>query len=334
MTGEKSKILIIDDEPTNRLILKETLKVEYDIVFASEGMEGIELAKKILPDLILLDIMMPGMSGHEVCKLIKSDPTTLHIPIIFISAMSEIEDETLGFSLGAVDYISKPIRPAIVMARVKTHLSLVGMNELKKTRLQIIQSLGYAAEYKDNETGRHVIRMSYYSKILAQAIGYNENRAEEIFNAAPMHDIGKIGIPDSILRKPGKLDNNEWEEIKKHPLIGAKIIGEHANGLLKIARNISLSHHEKWDGTGYPYGLKGEDICPEGRIIAIADVFDALTTERPYKKPWSIEDACDYLKAESGKHFDPKFVTLFLENIPTVLEIKEKWKEIAITADT
>jgi putative two-component system response regulator len=328
MNQIRSKILIVDDEPTNLLILEETLKNDYDLFFASNGFNAIKLAKEIIPDLILLDVMMPEISGHEVCKNLKSDITTLHIPIIFISAMSELSHETFGFSIGAVDYIAKPIRPAIVQARVKIHLSLVRMDELKKTRLQIIHSLGFAAEYKDNETGRHVIRMSYYSKILALAIGYSEISADIIFTAAPMHDIGKIGIPDSILLKPGKLNNDEFEIIKKHPIIGAQIIGEHKDGLLKTARDVAISHHEKWDGSGYPFGLRKDEISKEGRIIAIADVFDALTSERPYKKAWTTDDACKYIHEQSGKHFDPDFVPLFLNKLPEILEIKEKWKEI------
>ncbi len=321
------KILIVDDDSTNLLILNETLKEGYDLFSATNGANAIETANRILPDLILLDVMMPDITGYDVCQILKSNPTTSHIPIIFISAMSEINDEAFGFSIGAVDYIVKPIRPAIVQARVKTHLSLVRMDELKQTRLQIIQSLGYAAEYKDNETGRHVIRMSHYSKILAEAIGYSPDVVDEIFLAAPMHDIGKIGIPDNILKKQGKLDLEEWEMMKKHPLIGAEIIGEHTNGLLGLARKISISHHEKWDGSGYPYGLKKNEIYPEGRIIAIADVFDALTTERPYKKAWTVEDACQYLIEQSGSHFDPEFVPLFLNRLNDVLEVKEKWKE-------
>lgn len=330
MKHSKRKILIVDDDSTNLLILKETLNDGYDLFFASEGKEAIESATNNIPDLILLDIMMPDITGYDVCKTLKLNAVTSHIPVIFISAMSEINDEALGFSIGAVDYIVKPIRPAIVQARVKTHLSLVRMEELKQTRLQIIQSLGYAAEYKDNETGMHVIRMSHYSKILAEAIGYNSNEVDEIFHAAPMHDIGKIGIPDNILQKPGKLNPEEWEHMKKHPLIGAKIIGEHSSGLLGLARRICISHHEKWDGTGYPYGLSGEQIYPEGRIIAVADVFDALTTERPYKKAWTTEDACKYLVEQSGKHFDPDFVSLFLGRLSDVLEVKEKWKEIPL----
>lgn len=327
MIQKKNTILIVDDEPINQLILKETLKEHYELFFASDGLSAIEAAKQKLPDLILLDVMMPGMSGHEVCSILKANPTTSHIPIIFITAMSDIKQETLGFSLGAVDYIIKPIRPAIVAVRVKTHLSLVRSEELKKTRLQIIQSLGFAAEYKDNETGLHVIRMSHYAKILALALGYSEDAADLIFTAAPMHDIGKIGIPDSILLKQGKLDEEEWKVMKRHPLIGAEIIGEHSDDLLRTAREISLTHHEKWDGSGYPYGLQKEEISEEGRIIAIADVFDALTTIRPYKKSWSNKDAIQLLIDESGKHFDPNFVPIFLEQMPSILEVKEKWKE-------
>lgn len=328
MKDKRSKILIIDDEPTNLLILDESLKAEYDTFLLGKADEAIERVKKVSPDLILLDIMMPKISGHDLIKILKANPNTAHIPIIFISALTDLQDETYGFSLGAVDYIPKPIRPAIVRARVKTHLSLVRVEELSRTRLQIIQSLGYAAEYKDNETGRHVIRMSHYSKILALAVGFSENAAEEIFNAAPMHDIGKIGIPDSILKKPGKLDEDEWEVMKQHPLIGAKIIGEHAGGLLKLASEISLSHHEKWDGSGYPYGQKGDEICLESRIVAIADVFDALTTERPYKKAWEITAACQLLEEGAGKHFDPALVPVFLSKLPEILAIKELWKEI------
>lgn len=329
MNELKSKILIVDDEPTNHLILKESLKSEYELFFAESGKEALEKAFSLSPDLILLDVMMPGMSGHEVCSILKSELQTQGIPIIFISSLSAVYDETTGFALGAVDYISKPVRPSIVRARIKTHLSLVHMEELKKTQLQIVQRLGYAAEYKDNETGRHVIRMSHYSRILAESLGFSLARVDEIFNAAPMHDIGKIGIPDTILKKNGKLNEDEWLIMKNHPVIGAKIIGEHNDGLLKVARQIALSHHEKWDGTGYPYGLRKEEINLEARIIAIADVFDALTTARPYKSAWSIHEATSYLNDQAGKHFDPNLVSLFLQKLPEVLLVREQWKESA-----
>ena len=186
---------------------------------------------------------------------------------------------------------------------------------------------GLAAEYKDNETGLHVIRMSRYTQLLARAAGFSDADAERILHAAPMHDVGKIGIPDAILRKPGKLDADEWQVMQTHAAIGGRIIGQHSSGLLKMAHVIAVSHHEKWDGSGYPAGLAGTDIPLEGRIVAIADVFDALTSERPYKKAWPVEQAVQLLRDEAGKHFDPELVPLFIELLPQVLQIKEQWAE-------
>lgn len=326
--NRKRKVLIIDDEMTNLIILEESLKAEYETYILTDAEASLSTVEEFEPDIILLDIMMPKLSGHEIIKKLKTNDKFSHIPVIFISALNDLHDETYGFKLGAVDYISKPIRPAIVRARVKTQLSLVRLDDLNQTRLQIIQSLGHAAEYKDNETGRHVIRMSHFSRILALALGASEELAENVFHAAPMHDIGKIGIPDNILKKPGKLEKDEWEVMKQHPAIGAKIIGKHHNSLLKLAGDIALNHHEKWDGSGYPNGLKGEQIVREARIVAIADVFDALTTERPYKKAWEVKDACEYLINETGKHFDPEMVPVFLNQLPEILKIKEQWKEI------
>ncbi|MCW7462458.1 response regulator [Leptospira limi] len=323
----KAKVLIIDDEPTNLQILNEILKNDYILFFAKDAEKGWELANRESPDLILLDVMMPEVTGYELIQRLKENQSTKYIPVIFVTALTDVGDEEKGFKLGAVDYITKPVSPSIVKARVKTHLSLVNSEEVKITRLQIIQRLGMASEYKDNETGMHVIRMSHYSKTLALAIGYSEEGAEEILNAAPMHDVGKIGIPDSIIQKPGKLTEEEWQIMKRHPQIGAEIIGDHHSSLLKLAKSIALTHHEKYDGTGYPYQLKGENIPLEGRIIAIADVFDALTTVRPYKKAWEVEDALSYLQKESGTHFDPQLVKEFLKVLPKVLEIKAEWPE-------
>lgn len=323
----KAKILIIDDEPTNLQILNEILKNDYSLSFAKDANKGWDLAYSEVPDLILLDVMMPEKTGYDLIKELKANQKTKFIPVIFVTALTDIGDEEKGFLLGAVDYITKPVSPAIVKARVKTHLSLVDSEEVKITRLQIIQRLGMASEYKDNETGMHVIRMSHYSKTLALAIGYSEESADEILNAAPMHDVGKIGIPDSIIQKPGKLTEEEWQIMKRHPEIGAEIIGDHHSSLLRLAKSIALTHHEKFDGTGYPYQLKGENIPIEGRIIAIADVFDALTTVRPYKKAWEVEEALGYLQKESGTHFDPKLVKEFFKVIPKILEIKAEWPE-------
>lgn len=323
----KPVILVVDDEPTNLQILNEILQNDYTLLFAKDGQKGIELAESQEPELILLDVMMPEMTGHEVCKILKANEKTKYIPVIFVTALTDVVDEEKGFKLGAVDYIAKPVSPPIVKARIKNHLSLVDVNEVKATRLQIVQRLGMASEYKDNETGMHVIRMSHYSQSLALAIGYSSEVAEEILNAAPMHDVGKIGIPDHIIQKPGKLTPEEWEIMKRHPQIGAEIIGDHNSSLLKLAKSIAITHHEKYDGTGYPFQLKGEGIPLEGRIIAIADVFDALTTVRPYKKAWEVDAAIDFLKKESGTHFDPALVEKFISVLPKILEIKNQWPE-------
>ncbi|MFI8382708.1 two-component system response regulator [Pseudomonas sp. NPDC079086] len=322
-------LLLVDDEATNLQVLRHILQEDYRLLFAKDGAKALEMAERERPDLILLDVMMPGMTGYEVCQALKVQAHLEAIPVIFVTALADVEDEAHGFAVGAVDYITKPVSPPIVRARVRTHLSLVRMDELRQTRLQIVQRLGMAAEYKDNETGLHVIRMSHFSKVLALAAGFSEAAAEELLNAAPMHDVGKIGIPDAVLRKPGKLDEQEWAVMRQHVEIGAQIIGEHASGLLRTAQRIALSHHEKWDGTGYPNGLSGEDIPLEGRIVAIADVFDALTSVRPYKVAWSVEDAVELLNKERGRHFDPHLVELFIQQLPAILEIKERWAEQA-----
>ncbi len=322
-------LLLVDDEATNLQVLRHILQDDYRLLFAKDGSKALEMAERERPDLVLLDVMMPGMTGYEVCQALKAQAHLQSIPVIFVTALADVEDEARGFAVGAVDYITKPVSPPIVRARVRTHLSLVRMDELRQTRLQIVQRLGMAAEYKDNETGLHVIRMSHFSKVLALAAGFSEAAAEELLNAAPMHDIGKIGIPDAVLRKPGKLDADEWAVMRGHVEIGARIIGEHASGLLKTAQLIALTHHEKWDGSGYPNGLQGEAIPIEGRIVAIADVFDALTSVRPYKAAWSVEQAVALLREESGRHFDPQLVELFIAELPAILAIKERWAEHA-----
>ena len=336
-------LLIVDDIPENIDVLRGILKQDYKIKVASNGEKALKIAQSdSAPDLILLDIMMPGMDGYEVCRQLKANFSTANIPVIFVTAKGETADESLGFDIGAVDYITKPVSPPLVLRRVRTHLSLYDekrlldemvkerTKELDQTRLQIIQRLGRAAEYKDNETGMHVIRMSHYSKLLGLANGMSEDEAELLLNAAPMHDIGKIGIPDRILLKPGKLDADEWEIMKTHSQMGADIIGTHSSVLLTLARNIALTHHERWDGTGYPNGLKGEEISIPARIVAIADTFDALTTIRPYKHAWSVQDAINLLQQEAGTHFDPDLVEKFLSIMPQVIEIKDEYAEITV----
>ncbi|HEY1090582.1 MAG TPA: HD domain-containing phosphohydrolase [Burkholderiaceae bacterium] len=323
----RPKLLLVDDEPANLQVLRHVLQDDYRLLFARDGHKALELARAERPQLILLDVMMPALSGLDVCRTLKSQAATQAIPVIFVTALADVSDETQGFEAGAVDYISKPISPPIVRARVRTHLSLVRVDELRATRLQIVQRLGRAAEYKDNETGLHVVRMSHYSRILALAAGYGEDAADELLHAAPMHDVGKLGIPDAILQKPGKLSEAEWAVMRRHPEIGAEILGEHESGLLKMARSIALAHHEKWDGSGYPAGLAGEQIPEEARIVAIADVFDALTSVRPYKPAWPVEEAVAHLREQSGRHLDPRLVALFIEQMPAILEVRERFIE-------
>ena len=324
---EKQSLLLVDDEPTNLRVLRTVLQEQYRLLFAKSGEEALQLLEKEQADLILLDVMMPGLTGFDVCARLKVNPLTCAIPVIFVTALKDEMDETKGFEVGAVDYITKPISPAVVRARVKTHLSLVQAQELKQTRLQVIQRLGRAAEYKDNETGLHVMRMSHYAQVIALAYGFSEQKAEDLLHAAPMHDIGKIGIADSILLKPGKLTTEEYQEMQKHPLIGAEIIGDCESDLLKMAKAVALYHHEKWDGTGYPFGLSGEQIPVEARIVALSDVFDALTSARPYKQAWSIEQTLQHIRAQKGHHFEPLLVDLLEQNLQQILEIKQRWAE-------
>ena len=327
MMTEKPTLLLVDDEPTNLRVLRTVLQEDYRLLFAKSGEEALQLVQLQQPDLILLDVMMPGLTGFDVCGQLKNNPATQAIPVIFVTALKDEIDETRGFATGAVDYITKPISPAVVRARVKTHLSLVQATELKQTRLQVIQRLGRAAEYKDNETGLHVMRMSHYAQVLALAYGFSEQRAEDLLHAAPMHDIGKIGIADSILLKPGKLTAEEYQQMQKHPLIGAEIIGDCDSALLQMARAVALYHHEKWDGSGYPHGLVAEQIPVEARIVALADVFDALTSARPYKSAWSIDATLEHIRQQKGLHFEAKLVDLLEQNLPKMLEIKQRWAE-------
>lgn len=322
------RILIVDDEPSNLRVLRQVLQTShYRLSFARSGQDALKLIEKEQVDLILLDIMMPEMTGLEVCKRLKQNPKTAHIPVIFVTALKDSVDEEKGFEIGAVDYIAKPIVPAIVLARVKTHLSLIRTDELLNTHIDLIQRLGRAAEYKDNETGMHVQRMSRYAKVIALAYGFCEESADDLMMAAPMHDIGKIGIADKILLKPGKLTDAEYEVMKTHAQIGAEILSNPSSHLIELAHSVAITHHEKWDGTGYPNGLSGEDIPIEGRIVALVDVFDALTSERPYKKAWPIEEAISYIMEESGKHFDPALPPLLKQELDKILAIKTQFAE-------
>nr|WP_319563611.1 HD domain-containing phosphohydrolase [uncultured Rhodoferax sp.] len=345
---QRQTVLIADDVPENIELLAAILDESYDIKVASNGERVIKIVySEDPPDLILLDVMMPGLSGHEVCRRLKANPDRCKIPVIFVTAMSTVEDEQLGLEIGAVDYITKPFSLPVVKARVRTHLALYDQarelermvdqrtRDLLVSRQQIIRRLGRAAEFKDNETGNHVIRMAHYSRLIADAFGMGSVAQEILLQTAPMHDIGKIGIPDNILLKPGKLDASEWALMKQHPLMGADIIGLHDDELLRTARQIALTHHERWDGSGYPGGLKGEAIPLMGRIVAVADVFDALISVRPYKPAFSIDDAVKYMTSEIGSHFDPVLIPAFTKVLPHILKIKDTFAdELGAQTDT
>lgn len=338
-TNARQTILIVDDTPANIDVLTNVLRSQYRVKAAVTGEKALAAIQESIPDMVLLDVMMPGMDGYEVCRRLKQDPRTARVPVIFVTVRDSDDDEEQGLSLGAVDYITKPINPAITLQRVSTQLAIYNQErhleklvqertqQLNESRLEIIRRLGRAAEYKDNETGLHVVRMSHYARIIANRIVDNEAWSELIFQAAPMHDIGKIGIPDHILLKPGKLDEKEWKLMRKHPKIGHDIIGSHDSPLLQMAADIAMAHHEKWDGSGYPKGLAKESIPLAARIIAVADVFDALTTVRPYKTAWPVPDAVAFIQSEAGAHFDPQVVEAFTDSLPELLAIKSQYAE-------
>ncbi len=346
--GIKPVVLVVDDTPMNLQVATGILRDRYTALAAIDGAKALDvLARRPDVELILLDIMMPGMDGYEVCRQLKQNPATARIPVIFLTALSATEDEKRGFEAGAVDFINKPFQPETLLARVGTHLRLhaherrldalvqertaqleAKTQELESTRLQVIYQLGRAAEFKDDDTGTHVIRMAHYSRLLAEAAGLGSDRVELLFKASPMHDIGKLGIPDAILKKPGKLTDEEFDVMRKHPAIGAGIIGKQGSELLECARITALTHHEKWNGSGYPRRKQGDDIPIEGRIVAIADVFDALTSNRPYKQAWTVERTVEVMTRDAGSHFDPGLLPRFFERLPELLTIKAQYQDV------
>lgn len=337
---DKSTILIVDDIPANINILADILSPFYKIKAAINGDIALKIASGVAkPDLILLDIMMPGKDGYEICRQLKSNPDTRNIPVIFVTAMSEAVNEREGLELGAIDYFCKPVNPSLLITRVKNHIALYDQSkhlenlvrqrtdELKKSHFELIQRLGRAAEYKDNQTGMHVIRVSLYSRLLAEKAGKDKAWCDLIAHASQMHDVGKIGIPDHILLKPGALTPEERKIMQHHTFYGADIIGKSQSPLLQMAYEIALYHHEKWDGSGYPHGLAGHEIPLVAGIVAIADVYDALMSPRPYKEAWSEEKALQLITDERGKHFNPELVDLFVGHLPELQAIRQKYSD-------
>jgi len=337
----KPVILIVDDAPESIDVLRGVLGAEYQVKAAIHGVIALDLVKASPPDLILLDIMMPEMDGFEVCARLKATPSSAQIPVIFVTTLADAGSEGRGLELGAVDYLTKPYVPSLVLSRVKSHLALHHRNrsleqevlartrELSDTRLEIIRRLGRAGEYRDNETGMHVLRMSHIARLLALRMGMSDAEADLVLQAAPMHDVGKLGIPDRILLKPGKLSPEEWEIMKRHTVIGAEIVGDHASELMQTARMVALRHHERWDGSGYPHALSGEAIPKIARLVAVSDVFDALLSARPYKAPWTVAETVAEFKAQSGRHFEPGAVSALLDILPHCLAVRERYRDDA-----
>jgi cyclic di-GMP phosphodiesterase len=347
---EPARILLVDDNTTNLQLLHETLDGQgYKLLIAKNGKTALAIAAKARPSLILLDIMMPEMDGYEVCRRLKSDESTSQIPIIFITALVDEEDEAKGLSMGAVDYLTKPINPELVRARVRNHLELKLYQDhlenlvkertrrLALTQAVTIESLATLAEYRDPETGGHIKRTQNYVKALAVHLKdhpryrdeLNDDIIELLYLSAPLHDLGKVGVPDHILLKAGKLTDDEFEEMKQHTVYGhdALLITEQKLGedtFLSYAREIAYTHQEKWDGSGYPLGLKGEEIPLSGRLMALADVYDALISKRVYKPPFPHEKAVQIIVEGRDQHFDPDLVDAFVE-------LQERFRNIALT---
>ncbi|QSR34604.1 two-component system response regulator [Marinobacterium iners] len=342
LSPHQASILIIDDESANLKLLQKMLRsLGYDqLHLIQDPREALSAFNLFQPHLVLLDLNMPHLNGFDVLKQFAESETTLKPPVIVLTAHSDRDTRLKALNEGARDFIGKPFDLAELQVRVRNLLDahmahrlvhdqktvldqLVDQRteELRRTRLEAINRLGLAAGYRDNETGEHITRVSLYCRLIARQLGWNSHDCELIHDAAPMHDIGKIGIPDEVLLKPGKLTDSEFETIKLHPQIGADLLRGDESDLMQMAHSIALTHHEKWDGTGYPQGLKGEDIPLEGRIVAVADVFDAVTSDRPYKRAWSFDEATDYIRTNAGSHFDPQVVKCFLSVLGEVKQI-------------
>jgi putative two-component system response regulator len=359
MSVGKGRILVVDDEATMRRLLEKLLRLEgYDVLLASSGEQALAELFKHGADTVLLDMRMPGMTGLEVCRQIRNHPKTLHTPVVFITAVNDRELRRRGMEAGADDFLSKPFDEVELLARIRNsvrvrryydnleqqreqlevavHERTAALNEAigKLTQIQVdlrasqeetIYRLSRAAEFRDDETGQHLQRMSRYCQLIGRRIGLDENTCELLRIASPMHDVGKLGIPDRILLKPGRLTHEEFAVMKGHAEIGYRILVGSDATPLKIAATIAYTHHEKWDGNGYPRALKGEEIPLPGRIAAVADVFDALTSARPYKPAWKLEDALDLMKTNRGAHFDPNLVDAFFDALPEVLTIRSRF---------
>jgi putative two-component system response regulator len=333
-------ILVADDSEDIRNLFGVMLQKNYDLRYATNSDETLAGADTDpLPDLILLDVEMPEQNGYEVCASLKANPALMHIPVIFVTSRSDPKDQARGLLAGAVDYIVKPISGPITLLRVRNHLALADQRraledqiaarteELQETRLDLIRRLARAMEYRVGGLTNGVARTCEYVTLLSEAIGLKSKVVEILSEASPLHDIGNLGIPENILQKTDALNDREWELVRKHPEIGAGIIGEHKDPLLEQARVMALTHHERWDGTGYPKKLKGNEIPVPGRIMAVADAFEAMTTTQRHHSPISSMDAAKRIQADSGKQFDPSVVAAFMKVVKEFDAVRGKYKD-------
>ncbi|WP_460180073.1 HD domain-containing phosphohydrolase [Thermodesulfovibrio sp. TK110] len=354
MFEDVSKILVVDDETVNLELISAVFIDSPDIMIitARDGLEALEVLKKHTPDVIVLDIRMPRMNGIEVLNVLKSDSQTSHIPVVVLSG--DEKERKNALKNGANDFIPKPFDAEELKLRVINNLQvkkyqdlIKNINEvlqkevMKKTKelrealelareaeYEMVVKLGMISEFRDEETGQHIRRISYYSRLLAQLAGLSESEQNIIFYASPLHDVGKVGIPDNILRKPGPLTPEEFEIMKLHTIIGGKILTSDPRfTTLHAGKIIAEQHHEKWDGSGYPKGIKGHEIHLYARIVAVCDVFDAMTSDRVYRPAFTVEQTVDIMKKGKGSHFDPEFLDLFIENLDKFLEIRETFKD-------
>ena len=356
--SDKRRVLVVDDEDMNLRLLEALLApLGHLAILARDGPEALAAARREPIDLVLLDVMMPGMDGFQVAEALKSHEGTRHIPIVMVTSLSDVQHRVRALEAGADDFLTKPVDGAELTARVRSLLKVKDYNDhmrdhqraledevtrrtqelrqaysaLKEASLDSIVRLSRAAEFNDDDTGAHVLRMSHYSAAVARALGEHERLVERLLHAAPMHDVGKIGIPDRILLKPGRLTDEEWVVMRRHCEFGKRILEGSSSETMRMAESIAFSHHERWDGTGYPRGLEGAQIPRIARIVAIADVFDALTTRRPYKAPFSVDRSFSIIREGRGGHFDPEVVDAFFSIESAILRIRSEYRDEEFT---